>query len=64
MEDVVTITMKTKRQSLKSKSLWRHAFDSLKKNRMAMISLSLVSFYMVIALLSLSPVIADTIIVK
>ena len=59
MEETVTITMKTKKQSLKSKSLWRHAFDSLKRNRMAMISLSVVSFYMVIALLSLSGVIAS-----
>jgi len=59
MEDVVTVTMKSKKQKMDSKSLWRHAADSMLKNRMAIVSLAVVVFYMLIALLSLSGVIAS-----
>ena len=54
MEDTITITMNSgpKEKDKKSKSLWVHAFDSLKKNKMAMASLSIVVFYLLIACLS------------
>jgi ABC-type dipeptide/oligopeptide/nickel transport system permease subunit len=59
MEDTIKMTMDVDSKEIdkKSKSLWAHAFDSLKKNRMAMVSLSIVIFYLFLALLSFSGVI-------
>ncbi|MEC8624790.1 MAG: hypothetical protein VXY34_08220, partial [Bdellovibrionota bacterium] len=62
MEDTITITMNSgpKEKERKSKSLWAHAFDSLKKNKMAMASLSIVVFYLLIAFLSFTGVIGGS----
>ena len=59
MEDTITVTMNTgfKGKEKKSKSLWVHAFDSLKKNKMAMASLSIVVFYLFLAFLSFTGII-------
>lgn len=42
----------------KSKSLWSHAWDTMKRDRMAMVSLSVVAFYGLIAILGAFDIIA------
>ena len=42
-----------------SKSLWAHAWDSLKSEKMAMISMIIIAVYFMVAFLSFSGVIAD-----
>jgi peptide/nickel transport system permease protein len=46
-------------KKMNSKSLWAHAWDSLKSEKMAMVSLIIISVYFVVAFLSFTGVIAD-----
>jgi peptide/nickel transport system permease protein len=59
MESTMNIDSNVKsNRAKKSKSLWGHAFDTMKKDRVAMGSLIIVIFYFLVALLSATGLIA------
>ena len=61
MESVEVMDSSTQDQSnaQKSKSLWGHAWDTLMKDRMAMISLIIVAAYALLTVLTLTGVVAS-----